>query len=130
MECCSTTDMNRLQQLQNRAVRIITNSAFDAPASPLLTDLGLRSVRELCEHKTKRIAFKSLNDFAPNYLRKLLIRDSQHSCRALRNTENDLRLPLKKPNGGQKGYSEDHGIVSQPMLSVHNPRHHSNLICN
>ena len=36
MGYCRTTDMNRLQKLQNRAVRIITNSAFDAPASPLL----------------------------------------------------------------------------------------------
>ena len=72
--------MNRLKKLQNRAVRLITNSAFDAPASPLLTDLGLRSVRELCEHETKLLTFKSLYDLAPNYLRKLLIRNSQHSC--------------------------------------------------
>ena len=42
--CCSTTDINRPQKLQNMAVRIITNSAFDAPAKPLLANLSLRSI--------------------------------------------------------------------------------------
>ena len=49
--CCRTADTNRLQELQNRAIRIITNIAFDVPASPLLKNLGLRSVMELCEHE-------------------------------------------------------------------------------
>ena len=66
--CCSTTDMNRLKNLQNRAVRITTNSAFDATASSSLTNFGLRSVRKLCEHETKVTTFKSLNYLAPNYL--------------------------------------------------------------
>ena len=103
--CCSTTDINRLQKLQNRAVRVITNSAFDAPAKPLLGSLGLRSISELNENELKLITFKSLNDLAPNYFRHLLIRDSQQSHRALRNTDRDLKLPLKKTDNGQKGYS-------------------------
>ena len=53
--CCSTTDINRLQKLQNRAVRIITNSAFDSPAKPLLANLGLRSISELSENELKII---------------------------------------------------------------------------
>ena len=70
---------------------MITNSAFDVPARPLLTNLGLRSIRELSENETKLIEFKSLNDLAPGYLKKLLIRNSEHSCRALRNTGSDLK---------------------------------------
>ena len=116
--------MNRLQKLQNRAVRIITNSASNAPASPLFTELGLRSVRELCEHETKLTTFQSLNDLAPNYLRKLLIRNSYYSRRALRNTENYLRLALTKLMVGKKDiHSEEqnHGIFSQLMLREHDP---------
>ena len=67
--CCSTTYINRLQKLQNRAVRMITNSAFDTPAKPLLANLGLRSISELNENELKLITYKSLNDLAPNYLR-------------------------------------------------------------
>ena len=67
--CCSTTDIDRLQRLQNRAVRIITNSAFDAP----MPNLGLRSISELNENELEFITLKSLNDLALNYLRKLLV---------------------------------------------------------
>ena len=62
--------MNRLQKLQNRAIKIITNSVLEAPARPLLTSLGLRSIGELCEYDTILIAFTSLNNFAPNCLIK------------------------------------------------------------
>ena len=50
---CNTTDIDRLQKLHNRTVSIITNSAFDAPAKPLLANLDLRSISELNEHGLK-----------------------------------------------------------------------------
>ena len=130
--CCSTTYINRLQKLQNRAVRMITNSAFDTPAKPLLANLGLRSISELNENELKLITYKSLNDLAANYLRQLLIRNSQQSCRTLRNTDRDLKLPLKRTNNGQKGYSfrgANHGMVSQLVLNVHHLWHLLKLIC-
>ena len=94
-----------VRMLQNRAVRMITNSAFDTPAKPLLANLGLRSISELNKNELKLITYNSLNGLAPNYLRQLLIRNSQQSCRALRNTDRDLKLPLKRTNNGQRGYS-------------------------
>ena len=81
---------------------MINNSAFDTPAKPLLANLGLRLISELNENELKLITYKSLNDLAPNYLRQLLIRNSQQSCRALRNTDRDLKLPLKKLIMGKK----------------------------
>ena len=79
-ECCSTTYINRLQKLQKRAVRIITNSAFDIPATPLLANISLRSISELNENELKLVTYKSFNDLAPNYLRQFLIRNFQQSC--------------------------------------------------
>ena len=52
---CRTTYINRLQKLQNRAVRIIASSALDIPAKPLLAKLGLRSICELNENELKLI---------------------------------------------------------------------------
>ena len=57
-ECCSTTYISRLQKLQNRAVRRITNSALDTPAKPLLANLGLRSISELNKNELKLITYK------------------------------------------------------------------------
>ena len=61
--------INRLQKLQNRAVRIITNSAFDTPAKPLLANLGLRSISKLNENQLKLMFFNSLNDLTPDACR-------------------------------------------------------------
>ena len=130
--CCSTTYINRLQKPHKRAVSMITNSAFDAPAKPLLANLGLRSISKLNENELKLITNKSLNDLAPNYLRQLLIRNSQQSCRALRNTDRDLKLPLKKLIMGKKDIlseEQNHGMVSQLVLNVHHIWHLLNLIC-
>ena len=102
--CCSRTWINRQQKLQNRAVRIVTNSAFDTSATPPLAKLGLRSIRGHNKNELKLINYKSLIDLAPSYLKHLLIRNSQQSCRALRNTDRDLKLSLKKTNIGQKGF--------------------------
>ena len=71
------------------------NSAFDAPAKSLLSKLGLKSISELNKNELKLITFKSLTDLASNYLRQLLIQNSQQSYKPLRNTDWDLKLPLK-----------------------------------
>ena len=127
--CCSTTYINRLQKLQNRAVRMITNSAFDTPAKPLLANLGLRSMSELNENELKLITYKSLNDLAPNCFRQLLIRNSQKSCRALRNTDRDLKLQLIMGKKDILSEKQNRGMVSQPVLNVHHLWHLLNLIC-
>jgi len=117
--CCSTICINRFQKLQNRAVKMITNNT---PAKPLLANLCLRSISELNENELKLITYRSLNDLAPKYLRQLLIRNSQQSFRALRNTDRDLKLPLKKKLMGKKDTlpkEQDHGMVSQLALSMH-----------
>ena len=37
---CGTTRLNKLQTLQNRAARIVTDSDFGTSAAPLIQDLG------------------------------------------------------------------------------------------
>ena len=103
--CAGSTDINQLQKLQNLAARIITNSSFDTPSRPLITELGWKTVEELIGNESKTMVFKSLNDLAPQYLCKLFIRNSACSSRSLRNTETDLRLPKKRSANGQKCFS-------------------------
>ena len=38
--CAGTTEINRLQKLQNRAARIVVNSSFDTPSNQLIEKLG------------------------------------------------------------------------------------------
>ena len=51
------------------------------------------------------VMYKPLNDLAPLYLKNLFTRNSHCSSRALRNTQRDLKLPLKNTSSGQNGFS-------------------------
>ena len=92
-------------KLQNRAARIITNSSFDTPSRPLITELGWKTVEELIGNESKTMVFKSLNDLAPQYLCNLFTKNSACSSRILRKAETDLRLPKKRSANGQKCFS-------------------------
>ena len=109
--CCSvwgragSTDINQLQELQNRAARIITNSRFDTQSRPLIAELGWQTIEELIDNECKIMVFKSLNDLAPYYLCNLFTKISACSSHNLQSTETDLRLPKKKSANGQKCFS-------------------------
>lgn len=103
--CAGLTEINHLQKLQNRAARIMTNSSFDAPSKPIIERLGWNTIQDLIENESQTMVFKSLNGLAPEYLCGLFTKNCEHSSYTLRNTENDLRLPLKKTTGGQKSFS-------------------------
>ena len=103
--CAGSTEINRLQKLQNCAARIITNSSFDAPSRPLIEGLGWKTIEELISYESTIMVFKSVNELAPRYLCNLFTKISQCSFRNLRNTETDLRLPKKRSANWQKCFS-------------------------
>ena len=83
----------------------MTNSSYAAPSKPLFCVLGWKTIEELIADETKMMAFKSVNDFEPHYMHKILTKNSHFSERNLRNTAIDLRLPLRKSTGAQKSFS-------------------------
>ena len=103
--CAGSTEINQLQKLQNRAARIVTNSSFDAQSSPLIENLGWKTIQELIQNESQTMVFKSLHGLAPQSLCNLFTKSSQCSSYSLRNTVTDLRLPLKKSSNGQKSFS-------------------------
>ena len=103
--CCRKTELNQLQNLQSRAVTIVTNSSYDAPSKPLLHKLEWNSIQELIGDETKMMAIKPINDFGPTYMYKMFTRNSHLTERILRNTTINLRLPLTKSTVGQKSFS-------------------------
>ena len=100
--CCSSTEKDRLQKLQNRAPRIITGTCFNTSALPLTENLGWKTIEELISYETKVLIFKTLNGRAPQYLTEPFSRNSQGSLHTLRNTSTDVKLPLYKTVNGQK----------------------------
>ena len=90
--------INRLQKLQNRAARIVTNSAYDASALPIIRKLGWPTINELIESETLKMVYKSVNNQAPIYLTEMFVRLSDACKRELRNTKTDLAVPCLVAN--------------------------------
>ena len=103
--CAGATEINRLQKLQNRAARIVTNSGFDIPCNQLIEKLGWKTINELIDIESKTMVFKRLNELAPPYLCRLFRKNSQSTSYRLRNTYTDLRLPKKGTENGKKCFS-------------------------
>ena len=103
--CCDGTELDKLRKLQNRAVRIIINSPLNSRSKPLLSNLRLQSIQEFIDYEVAVMAYEYLNDLDPSYLKNLFTRNSHCSSRALRNTQKDLKLLLKKASSGQNGFS-------------------------
>ena len=100
--CAGLNKINRLQKLQNRVARLITNSSFDTPGRPLIRELGWKIIDELVSGESVTMVFKSLNGLAPQYMSDLFTRNYICSSHSLRNTGNDLKLPMTSSANGQR----------------------------
>ena len=100
--CCSVWDnfgetlSNKLQKLQNRAVRVITRSPYDASASPLLDSLHLDNLSLRRKKIKAKMMFKVLKGDAPDYLQNLF--SARGTGYNLRNSEIKLNLPKPRTN--------------------------------
>ena len=69
--CCEVWDVfnethsNRLQKLQNRAARIITNTSNDADHSIVLSELGWEPLKTIRKRAKATMMYKSLNGMVP-----------------------------------------------------------------
>jgi hypothetical protein len=84
--------LDKFQKIQNRAARLVFNSKYDAPASPLLEQLHWLPVKARIIFKILCLVFKCLNGNAPQYLKSLLEID-----RPRYNTRNTQGIILKLP---------------------------------
>ena len=80
-ENCAGFRLVKLQKLQSRAAKMITNSSYDAPAEALIKELEWPTVREQIRCETAAIVFKSVHNLTPEYLSHLCIRNSDSPAR-------------------------------------------------
>ena len=78
--CGGSTEINQLQKLQSRAVRMITNSSIDGPSRPLIKVLGWKTVDELISGDSKAVVCK----LDPQYLCDFFTRNSSDSSNSIR----------------------------------------------
>ena len=86
---------DKLQKLQNRAARVITQSPFDTSSNLLLAMLRWEKLSLRRKKQKALIMYKTLNELAPDYL-QCLFTERHVNDYNLRNLEGKLSLP--KPN--------------------------------
>ena len=91
---CGVTSRCTLEKLQNRVIRIITDSPYDAPAKPLVRQLRLPSIAEMIRQESASMIYKAINGQAPTYSSSLF-----NSMSAVTNL--NLRPPRVKAKFGQ-----------------------------
>ena len=82
---------------------------------PLRKELGWLSIKEMIATETSILMYKSLSDLAPKCLSDLLVRLSDFHTRELRNTKNDLAVPLMRIVSGQR---HSHTVVQKCGTSL------------
>ena len=102
---CGTTKLNKLQKLQNRAARIVTDSDFDTSAAPLIQDLGWPTIGQLIHRETSTMTYKCLNQLAPAYLSDCFSKLSDSHSQFIRNSETDVHIPRVRTSNGQKSFA-------------------------
>ena len=110
LDYCSTvwdglgvTLLDKIQKLQNRAARIITQSSYYTSASSLLEELGWDNVLTRWKKQKAILMFKTLNNRAPEYLRNLFIDRNTHYD--LRNAGGKLNLPRSRTDYLKRSFS-------------------------
>ena len=97
------TLLDKIQKLQNRAARIITQSSYYTSASSLLEELGWDNVLTRWKKQKAILMFKTLNNGAPEYLRNLFIDRNTHYD--LRNAGGKLNLPRPRTDYLKRSFS-------------------------
>ena len=71
----------------------------------MIKNLGWMKMSDLISFESNQLAFKSLNNQAPQQICNLFQIKSDCSSRDLRNTATDLRHPMYTSSNGQKSFS-------------------------
>ena len=64
-------EWDRISQLQKRALRIMTNSEYNAHTEPLFKQLYLLKVKDIFDVQCMKFWYKCVNKKLPNYFRDM-----------------------------------------------------------
>ena len=102
---CGETNLNRLQKLQNMAMRIILSAPFRTHINDLLQTLGFMSVRDRITYATGCMMYKVKNEMSPSYLNECFKPVSEvHRVNTRGSANGHLYVPKCNTNYGQSTF--------------------------
>ena len=113
---CNLTLSNKLQELQNRAARILTSSSYDTDVEDL-SKLRWRKLSSQREMQKAIMVIKSLNVLTPEYLSELFVNRSDVTEYVLRDSVNKLVVPLPHTNFLKNSFSYSGAVLWNSLPS-------------
>ena len=111
--CCEVWDVfgetqsKRLQKLQNRAARIITNLSNDVDHSIALGELSWEPLKADRKKTKAKMMYKLLNNVGPNSFTNLFSYKSELTNYNLQDISSGLQLPKPRTNNMKKSFMYD-----------------------
>ena len=100
-----TTLCDKLQRLQNRAVRIITKSGYEVRSVNLLNQLGLPNLEARRNQQLSILMYKVRNEMAPSSLSNMFQKTNEVHEHQTRQAKHDFQPPKPKTNYLKKAFS-------------------------
>ena len=109
--CGSKGLFQKLQKLQNRAVRIITFSNYDRNTDELLHSLNWHKLEHQRAMSKSIMIYNALNNQTPNYLSSRFFSRNEALTYNLRNTEGKLSIPQPRTNCCKRSFSYSGAVL-------------------
>ena len=99
---CGELNLNKLQKLQNTAMRVILGAPYRTHINDMLRTLGFMDVRSRISYVTGCMMYKVVNDTAPPYLKDLFKPvNSIHSLNTRQSKAGDFYIHKCNTNYGK-----------------------------
>ena len=113
---CGKGLVHKLEKIQNRAARIITESEWDVPSQLIPADLNWQSLGVRRSKQMKCFMYKSMSDLVPRYLSEKFTLTNAIHHHNLRNTNLNLFFPRPNKEALKKSFSS-YGTLWHHWLS-------------
>ena len=116
---CAKTLSDKLQRLQNRALRVLTHSSYDADAIQLFKELGWDNLETRRQKLKAEMVYKSLNGLALNYLFSKFIHQSDViTSYNLCDSDNKLAISLPRTNYYKNSFGYSGAVLWNSLPSA------------
>ena len=119
-DTCRSTLADKLQELQNRAARVLTSSSYVTNAEYLFEKLGWKNLASQRKIAKAIMVYKSLNGLAPDYLSEMYVDRSRITNYTLRDTSGKLAAPQPRRNYLKNSFSYSGAVLTVLWNSLPN----------
>lgn len=112
----TSTEINELQRIQNRALRTITSSSIYTSVNSMLLDTNLMSIRQRINYNVLLMIYKARKNMLPSYFTAFFARVGDSQPYNLRNTD-QFRPPNARTSRSQNSVIYNGALLFNEMLS-------------